>query len=73
MDMNDEIARVAYEIYEKSGRMNGRDIDNWLEAERIVVAQNSKQQEEAAETAVRKKRTKNTGAAWKTTRSEKSV
>jgi hypothetical protein len=31
-----EIFRVAYDIYERSGRMEGRDLDYWLEAERIV-------------------------------------
>ncbi len=31
-----EILRVAQDIYERSGRIKGRDLDNWLEAERIV-------------------------------------
>ena len=31
-----EIFRVAHDIYERSGRIEGRDLDNWLEAERIV-------------------------------------
>lgn len=38
MDMRKEIARKAYEIYERSGRSEGRDVDNWLEAERIVMS-----------------------------------
>lgn len=37
MNLHDEIAKVAYELYEKSGRIEGRDLDNWLEAERIVM------------------------------------
>ena len=32
----DEIKKKAREIYEASGRKPGRDLDNWLEAERIV-------------------------------------
>lgn len=36
MDLHDEIAKLAYELYEKSGRVEGRDLDNWLEAERII-------------------------------------
>ena len=41
MSMNEgnlhlEICRVAHDIYERSGRLKGRDLDNWLEAERIV-------------------------------------
>lgn len=38
MDIYDEIAKEAYCIYEKSGCICGRDFDNWLEAERIVLA-----------------------------------
>ena len=33
-----EIFRVAYDIFERSGRIKGRDLDNLLEAERIVKA-----------------------------------
>jgi hypothetical protein len=36
MNLNDEIAKVAYELYEKSGRLGGRELGNWLEAEKIV-------------------------------------
>ena len=32
----DETMKVASELYEKNGRQEGRDIENWLEAERIV-------------------------------------
>jgi len=38
----DEIARVAHDLYEKSGRVQGRDMQNWLEAERIVLARHEK-------------------------------
>ncbi len=37
MDLKDEISKVAYEIFIKSGCTPGRDMDNWLEAERIVI------------------------------------
>ncbi len=40
----DEIARVARELYEQSGRIEGRDLDNWLEAERIVMERYKKQE-----------------------------
>lgn len=36
-NLHQEIFRVAYDIYERSGRMEGCDLDNWLEAERIVM------------------------------------
>jgi len=29
----DEIARLAFHIYETGGRRNGRDLDDWLAAE----------------------------------------
>ena len=32
-DMLDAIARRAYDIFEAKGRINGRDLDNWLQAE----------------------------------------
>lgn len=32
----EETVRVASELYERSGRAEGRELDNWLEAERIV-------------------------------------
>jgi len=34
--LEEEIRLLAYELYERSGRAPGRDLDNWLEAERIV-------------------------------------
>ncbi len=38
----DEIAKVAHDLYEKSGRIHGRDMQNWLEAERIVLTRYEK-------------------------------
>ena len=34
--LHQQIFRVAYDIYERSGRIEGRDLDHWLEAEKIV-------------------------------------
>ena len=31
-----EVARVAYELYEQRGRVDGHDIGDWLRAEEIV-------------------------------------
>jgi hypothetical protein len=36
MNLYKEIFTVARDLYERSGRVKGRDLDNWLEAERIV-------------------------------------
>lgn len=30
------IAQKAHELYEGSGRVEGRDLENWLEAERLI-------------------------------------
>jgi len=38
MKRHEEIQRLAYELFEKSGRSHGRDFDHWLEAERIIKA-----------------------------------
>jgi len=31
-----EIAKKAYELYEESGRQDGRDVEHWLEAEKSL-------------------------------------
>jgi hypothetical protein len=38
MNLQEEIAKTAYELYKKSGCLEGRDFENWLEAERLVLA-----------------------------------
>ena len=35
-EMTEATRKIAWELYEKSGRKEGRDFENWLEAERIV-------------------------------------
>ncbi len=47
MDLFDEIAKVAYELYEQSGRIEGRELDNWLMAERIVMARLAKEKKKS--------------------------
>lgn len=34
--LTDMIRKKAYELYEKRGKKPGRDMDNWLEAEKII-------------------------------------
>ncbi len=38
MNLYEEIFTVARDLYERNGRIKGHDLDNWLEAERIVRA-----------------------------------
>lgn len=47
MNLREEISKLAYELYEKSGRA-GRDLENWLEAEKIVMAKYAKKEAAAA-------------------------
>lgn len=41
----EEIARVAFELYEKRGKAEGFHLSDWLEAERIVMARHEKKGE----------------------------
>jgi hypothetical protein len=43
MDIHEEITKRAYELWEQSGRIPGRDLDNWVEAERIVKAKDKEE------------------------------
>ena len=40
-DKRQEIEKTAYELYEKSGCVSGRDVDHWLEAEKMVHSRNT--------------------------------
>lgn len=44
MDLHDLIEQTAYQIYVEKGKIEGRDLDNWLEAERIVHSQHQGQE-----------------------------
>src|SRR4030067_2787103 len=38
MNIQNEIEKAAYNLWENSGRIQGREVENWVEAERIVMA-----------------------------------
>jgi len=44
----DEIAKVAYELFESSGGMHGRELENWFAAEKIVMEMQSGEIEQDA-------------------------
>jgi hypothetical protein len=46
MNVRDEISRIAYELYVNSGYIQGHEFENWIEAERIVLARHAGQEEE---------------------------
>ena len=56
-DVFNEIARIAYELWEKNGCTHGRDIEYWCEAESIVVFSTQPNAEEEPEKAKTPKKT----------------
>ncbi len=38
MTTHEDVKRLAFELYEKDGRPEGRDLEHWFEAERLVNA-----------------------------------
>ena len=40
-DLQDEIARRAYELYEARGYVDGFDVEDWLQAEEDIVGSTS--------------------------------
>lgn len=49
MNLHDEIAVIAYELFESRGRVHGYDLDDWLSAEKIVLTGHSGQEMEEPE------------------------
>ncbi len=56
MKRHKEIQKLAHEMFEKSGRVHGRELDHWLEAERIIKAREIDVHAADVEAAVSKKR-----------------
>jgi hypothetical protein len=56
MKRHKEIQKLAYELFEKSGRFHGRDFDHWLEAERIIRARQMDRHAADIEASASKKR-----------------
>jgi hypothetical protein len=44
-DLRRRITETAYELYERHGREDGRDVEDWLQAEAIVTDQYSRHPE----------------------------
>jgi hypothetical protein len=42
--LRQEIVKVAHDLFERNGRVEGHDLDNWLEAERIVMTRHRQQE-----------------------------
>jgi hypothetical protein len=52
MDVYNEIAKVAYELYEKNGCLCGRDLEHWIEAEKIVMSRLAEQEQKKAKVKI---------------------
>jgi len=73
MDSNDEIAKVAYELFERDGRQHGKDKEHWTEAERIVKAKRMERDAERdRKVAAPKKTSAKGGTASKKEKTPKS-
>jgi hypothetical protein len=44
-EFNARVARKAYELFERRGRQEGHDVEDWLEAERLVKEEILKKRE----------------------------
>jgi len=49
-DLYDEIVKIAYALYEKRERVHGCHLEDWLEAERIVLERHAREIEKEANT-----------------------
>ncbi|MEW6571340.1 MAG: DUF2934 domain-containing protein [Nitrospirota bacterium] len=47
-EMYDEICKIAYDLYVKRGRVHGYHLQDWLEAEKIVMARHAAEVEKEA-------------------------
>lgn len=61
MKRHDEVASVAKELYERSGKIEGRDLENWDKAERIIMARYSAEEETSDENSKVRTSRKKTG------------
>jgi hypothetical protein len=58
-DFSDEIAKVAYDLYERRGKMHGDALEDWLQAEKIVMKRHIREIEKKSEviSSTKKERT----------------
>jgi hypothetical protein len=70
-ELQERIARVAYDLYEKRGKQHGCHEDDWILAEQIVMEELSKKAEAAPKAKTVRKKT--AGAATKKAVAEKTA
>jgi hypothetical protein len=72
MKLHEEIETIAYEIWEKSGWVHGRDLEHWFEAERIVKERHVMETGEKKKPKEEKKTVKSIKKSVKTQKRKKS-
>ena len=50
-----EVAKIAYDLYVKRGKADGHDLDDWLQAEKITIAQEAKTRKSKSGTTFQRK------------------
>lgn len=64
-DLNAEITRVAYDLFEKRGGGHGNDLEDWLQAEKIVMQRNASKTAKAGTARAKKPAAKTSTAGAK--------
>lgn len=60
-DFSDEIAKFAYDLYEKRGKIHGYALEDWLRAEKKVMMKYNREIEKESETISSTKKEKTSG------------
>lgn len=60
--LRDRVAQKAYELYEKRGRTDGCNVEDWLEAERLVLDEVGSECSTSKESTKRANRSKELGS-----------
>jgi hypothetical protein len=56
VNLYEETVKVASDLYERGGRVEGHDLDNWLKAEKIVMTRYREQEKTVTEKPAAKKK-----------------
>ncbi len=72
MNVQEEIRKLAYDFYEKTGRAGGMELEHWLRAEQIVMARLAAQGKVEAAEMKPEKPQKTAGAATGSTKPKRT-
>jgi hypothetical protein len=72
MNVQEEIRKLAYDFYEKTGKAGGMELEHWLKAEQIVMARLAAQGKVEASEMKPKKPHQTAGAATVSTKPKRT-